>query len=89
METIIQSRQGIPQTCNPFIWDDVILANGHSDTSGFFIKVEGTAGTLSVKPLGGSSYITTTFLVGWNPELVQAIEAGSINNTAIGIKWGK
>jgi hypothetical protein len=58
-----------------------------TDNLPFVIKNDGAdAVTLSVMPLNGSTYISTVFQVGWNPEIVKAIQLNA--GAGITLKYG-
>jgi hypothetical protein len=95
MDTRILSKSNIPETGNISRMGTVTRANGYIDTDGFYIKIETTAGNLKVvlfnDPMtdGATSPIITSFQLGWNPELVKQIVIDEVNNSAVGISWGK
>jgi hypothetical protein len=87
----ILNRSSSVETGNITRMGTVTRASGYTDGTGFFIKIETTAGNLKVILLNDSTQtpILTAFQLGWNPELVSAIVADEVNNTAVDISWGK
>ena len=88
MESII-NRNDVVATLNIVDSDLINLAAGHTDETGFFVKVasDGEEGILKVRTFADNERVLK-FSFGWNPELLKEVivDAG---NTATNVYWGK